>query len=1827
MPPKLTNKPKPFAAGTLPDTTATDGGKKTVKDFFKRTPKASTTRQQFDGLNTRQAAYTHSVSNQALQLLNTKRLNAPAAVIYNNGTWDKVSSRICEDVVREQTDHQASNVSIPAMARMHALEYERKHRNGNPGIPASLRLLPQTGNTPPTDNDYREATVMAFLDAMGEKDPQRVLNSFKMAGLGGLHRQHVTGAVVASTALSAATLLAPDPTFVTQVALTSTRQALQLVIVERNHNSGVLRARNAGSEERMVMARADATPSAKVGRSVMGASGSVMWELNRIEHALRQQEALLIQLQTAQVNFQANPTEPNRQAVADADKALNFHYAKSCHKAEVKETYKVANDSSKIEYFGNWRYLTASYAGSGTVLAATGIAVASPLLVNPVTGPIIAGSLIAGAGGVLLGAYVAYQLSEGPAKDGEQKAKRAIMAWAKATDSFTGSKPHGQKARAEAHRKYVVDLKAARSEKGTATEWGIRKADSALLQSLSSVSSQVIEDSQARQNNHAEALRQMAEAKTLLGSDKHVRRRQAEGQLSTQIQTIAANDNSPAVLASIAEYRQAADDYEQAMVKADGKRGLAGIQEQADATGTFAQDLRAWANTAPPALKASADARAQAYTTYHQALHAAHLTTGAILQKRLHDAENQLLTDLENLSGTEAADYVGVNPEVRDAHAGHLQAMQRAQTLKGAAKATALEQANANLLSALHPPPPPLPAAAGTTPAPPPALAFNVLAGQDPGAAYLRAHEDYRAAVRTARGLAGTARDTALDTAENGLTQALQDLALHAPAEARDFTQAIADARNTHRQAVQGAATLVGSARDAATGEVEASHLKTLHTIVAGDPEAVNGSVNESPVDMRNWAAVRKLGTDLATVAGDPVAETSLKNDFSAQHKENFNAKAAMDGWKGNLRMGMDNATRIANGSVAKTQKKLRDAVKGEASQFKLRTNASLATRRRDLEARMEQDVLDMLNLDLARRRMAPLPGQSSPASSEIQAASLALAEVSSQPIQDLFTDEGRKQVEATLKAKELTAGEVERYTYANAGATALGIATSTALIGSSVGISGQRVVDAGIKQQDPTHVGQFDNLKFNDQNLVGAFTGAAPLNGHQSAHERAYLQQHGLKEAREKIAKPKDEPAVVPSITLSGHQACLRASDPEVKTQIAALVRQLATLDQVPEAIELIVKPTATGMPSGKFKIDLRPTTAYQKSRYEHSPTSKKVSNTLKHAAILGKQVGMSLAGLPTQGIAQAWLRGSREPLKATLRKGPETRETLFNSAQALSTAATAPPVPTQAEVDRLKRELALEKAQLEQESQAAEEELRLARDASTNLRTQLQDQREWAQALGQFVQEQRKAKEASESKAEETIELKDTGIAAQSEKTDPMKKAAPSLTSPERSDSSMPKKPPSSRSRLFKGKEKEAASPTDAGTKGASWFGRKAKPSVAPPSLLLSMDESPAFTKGDVSFFSGSRAAADQAEAKRQFALARLAETRLKLKASPQPAATTDPEARFALLTPPSVDVAGILRTAMADVPVATTTETSDERAVRNVMRNAAFTTASERVIDALDATDTSLMEEVRRNTPPLEGIQQAGRAHDIATRLGMRAARNITGLMADPNAAATMTASVIGSSSTGTAPADPLNTTVASSSQNLTTALQITPQPDFEARAPHPLGRMGTQQLMPHLRNQLFQYGVTAAPNDGGVLRNDQGDVVSEGNPMNCFIVSLIMLASGKPEQTQEMSRHAEHIRTEILGWPANEMLGANENTIELVNLINTLYRENLPPLNVTLVGPRMDDSLQVGPIQETINNAPDGNSIQVSILQDAGHYEALFMADPAPLGLNFRPPPAE
>lgn len=420
---------------------------------------------------------------RAKKLFNTKAVPHEPALRLNGDWKSEVAPHICDGWVESQKKYDKHAISLIDLSRMKALDYERKHRDE---IPEDQRLLP--GN--PTRQDYYEAQADAFLNAIGINGEAQnaLLESFKLTGTGGLHRQHVSTATAINNLVIGTSQLLSSQHPAAATALYGVRLLLQGLTTERILDAGWRRLRNAGTEDVLPHGRADAAPGTKNAPTMFEAAHAVIWKLRGVDKNLRKTEAAMKALETASAAFEKSGANADRDKVELARQELEIAFARICHQMEVKASYKASSESAKVEFRGNQRYLGTSYAGTTLTLGAGLFSILTPVL-GAAAAPVTGGVSLAVAV-IVASLYVGYQLSTGPSKDGQAKAKRAIVALSKSADVLSSDKAPGRKGRATALKMYDREIRKARFKFGKAGAEARRAAKANLLAQLEEISQQ-----------------------------------------------------------------------------------------------------------------------------------------------------------------------------------------------------------------------------------------------------------------------------------------------------------------------------------------------------------------------------------------------------------------------------------------------------------------------------------------------------------------------------------------------------------------------------------------------------------------------------------------------------------------------------------------------------------------------------------------------------------------------------------------------------------------------------------------------------------------------------------------------------------------------------------------------------------------------------------------------------------------------------------------------------------------------------------------------------------------------------------------------------------------------------------------------------------------------------------------------------------------------------------------------------------------------------------------------------------------------------------------
>lgn len=369
---------------------------------------------------------------------------APAEAIQSR----PVPLDICRKWTACRQARQGELVNTVALSKMHALEYERKRihydKDHPEYIPDTERLRPRAKK-----EDYEAEQMRAFLMAVGETDPDAILERAKLGGTGALHTQWRMGVATVSGVLGGLGLLFPDPA--TKAGIFAARAALQVGVLGATVDSAHRRAVNANAEDMMWHGKVGPAPTAQSSLSIVRASMHVLKNLRYSKADAAEMKAATESLADALRELDSLDSNATREKLARAEREAELALARFCFMAETKGDYKAAVEKGKIEFRGNELQSYANGAGGLLVMIATLLTILTP---SVLAAPITAGASL-GAVGLSALIYLAFQVSEGPGQDSQAKIERALVAWAKSLDTFPGAQPSSfQKRRAAAYGVY-----------------------------------------------------------------------------------------------------------------------------------------------------------------------------------------------------------------------------------------------------------------------------------------------------------------------------------------------------------------------------------------------------------------------------------------------------------------------------------------------------------------------------------------------------------------------------------------------------------------------------------------------------------------------------------------------------------------------------------------------------------------------------------------------------------------------------------------------------------------------------------------------------------------------------------------------------------------------------------------------------------------------------------------------------------------------------------------------------------------------------------------------------------------------------------------------------------------------------------------------------------------------------------------------------------------------------------------------------------------------------------------------------------------------------
>lgn len=284
--------------------------------------------------------------------------------------------------------------------------------------PSSAQATAATGRIEAIDKAYYDAEVESFLDALGigGAERQKVLEGFKHAAAGGLHREIAALLATATIAVGSAALIV-DPASVKTI-LTALRLPLQLLTSAAIVESGTRRFRTAALEDVITQGRADVPPDMKTSSNVLKASMAVLRHMRRVGRGVDKLEQAVARLARVEADESAAQTGQREQAT----RAARAAYARVCHQVMLAGDLKLSADAATAEFVGNQLNLTTGWLTSVLYFAGVGLGVLTPAAIDgAISGGIGVGIALAG----LLG-YGATQIA-GADSDGLNKGKRGIV--------------------------------------------------------------------------------------------------------------------------------------------------------------------------------------------------------------------------------------------------------------------------------------------------------------------------------------------------------------------------------------------------------------------------------------------------------------------------------------------------------------------------------------------------------------------------------------------------------------------------------------------------------------------------------------------------------------------------------------------------------------------------------------------------------------------------------------------------------------------------------------------------------------------------------------------------------------------------------------------------------------------------------------------------------------------------------------------------------------------------------------------------------------------------------------------------------------------------------------------------------------------------------------------------------------------------------------------------------------------------------------------------------------------------------------------------------
>jgi hypothetical protein len=419
-------------------------------------------------------------------------------------------------------------------------------------------------------------------------------------------------------------------------------------------------------------------------------------------------------------------------------------------------------------------------------------------------------------------------------------------------------------------------------------------------------------------------------------------------------------------------------------------------------------------------------------------------------------------------------------------------------------------------------------------------------------------------------------------------------------------------------------------------------------------------------------------GGDLETLkATVEQALHELDAEFSEAHRDHFQTDIVLNARKPPYRMRFENMDRLLGGTVSVAARKLADAAHRARHKRHDAPDAPHTARdaRRDtMRAGFRRAYVDWINFAWAHKHLkdagplpdpanaavsgplpAPLadavPGSEAARQRALPLAAAALFAVRNEDAQALFTGDGRRQVEATRFAKTLAAGEEERYTVT--GSASATIAATADIAGGAYSI-GLHAIEHG----DATH-GVGLHPRYGDQRDGQLLPqGTAPFTAHYTSAERARAKETLLDRLWRALLA--DHTPLKLTLALPTPAAgAFSSDDPAVAAALDELADAIEAHGAMPDEIALSVE----GETAATLKLNR--TSDFYKGLYDRAPLRVKARFHFELARAMATGSMVSIVSPLVQGAATGALRLSRSACYDGLKKSPDVRTALTESAQ----------------------------------------------------------------------------------------------------------------------------------------------------------------------------------------------------------------------------------------------------------------------------------------------------------------------------------------------------------------------------------------------------------------------------------------------------------------------------------------------------------------------------------------------------------------------------------